>query len=203
MSDAPGARKNLPRRQKRQQSPENRRRKLRLPLHKVILVAPESCAGVMVDVVLDERHPVRHPQALQPRLQQRVAREVVCRPCRAGSDTPARHTRCAPCRDTAGRHSAENHRFPAALRNRGNADPARRRSPLGKENPSPAPATLRSRLPARLRVRGSRTQFRSPRSGPQQGRCVTARRATSGNTPSHAQAARLEHCARNPQTPAS
>ena len=58
LPDAPRAGENLARREKGQQGSENRRRELRLASHQIILVATERRAGVMVDVVLDERDAV-------------------------------------------------------------------------------------------------------------------------------------------------
>ena len=49
-----GAGKNLARRKKREQRPENRRRELRLAFHQIIFVATKCRAGVMIDIVLNE-----------------------------------------------------------------------------------------------------------------------------------------------------
>ena len=46
---------NLARGQKSEKRAEHRRGELRLALHQIIFVAAESRAGVMIDVVLDER----------------------------------------------------------------------------------------------------------------------------------------------------
>src|SRR5947209_6621758 len=53
-----GAGENLARGKKCEQGPENRWRELRLPFHQIIFVATKCRAGVMVDIVLDERDAV-------------------------------------------------------------------------------------------------------------------------------------------------
>ena len=64
LADAAGAGEDLPRGEKAKQRAEHVRRELRLPLHQVILMAAERRAGVVIDVVFDERDVTRlHPSA--------------------------------------------------------------------------------------------------------------------------------------------
>ena len=77
LSDASRAGEELARGQKRQQRSENRRRELRLAFHQVILVATEGRAGVMIDVVLDERDPARAANSRERGLEQFVPGQVV------------------------------------------------------------------------------------------------------------------------------
>src|SRR6266581_9379663 len=56
--DPTGARKNLTRREKSEERTERRRRELRVALHHIILMATEGRAGLMIDVVFDERNTV-------------------------------------------------------------------------------------------------------------------------------------------------
>ena len=58
LTDSTRASEDLSRRQKRQQRAENWRRELRLSLHEVILVTAKRGSGVMVYIVLDERHTI-------------------------------------------------------------------------------------------------------------------------------------------------
>ena len=57
-----GAGENLARGEEGEQRAEHRRSELRLALHQVILVAAEGRAGVMIDVVLDERDALRRAE---------------------------------------------------------------------------------------------------------------------------------------------
>src|SRR6476660_6363784 len=54
LPDSAGAGENLPRGEEGKQSAENGRRKLRLALHEIILVAAKRRPGVVIDVVFDE-----------------------------------------------------------------------------------------------------------------------------------------------------
>src|SRR5437762_7035471 len=58
LTDASGAGKDLPRRQKSKQRSENWWRELRLPFHQIILMATKRGPGVMIDIVLDKRDTV-------------------------------------------------------------------------------------------------------------------------------------------------
>src|SRR2546423_1254513 len=58
LPDAAGASENLTSSEKGEQSAEDRRRELGLALHQIVLVAAKSGAGVVIDVVLDERDAV-------------------------------------------------------------------------------------------------------------------------------------------------
>src|SRR5215218_10260638 len=77
LPDAARAREDLARGEKREQRPEDGRTELRLPFHEIILMATEGRAGVMVDIVLDEGNPLRHPERVQTRLEKLIAGEVV------------------------------------------------------------------------------------------------------------------------------
>ena len=77
LPDPPRAGENLARGEKGQQRAENRRRELRLAFHQIILVAAERRAGVMIDVVLDERDAVFRAESNERRLQQLVAGQLV------------------------------------------------------------------------------------------------------------------------------
>ncbi len=95
---------NLARGEKGEQRAEHGRRELRLAFHQIILVAAKGRAGVVIDVVLDERNAVRRAERLEGRLQQLVARDVVGHHIAQSAGTPATRTRCGPCRDRGGRH---------------------------------------------------------------------------------------------------
>ena len=82
---------------------EDRRSELRLAFHQIILVATEGGAGVVIDVVLDERDAVGRAQIVKRRLQQLIARDVVGHDVPQAAGTLARRIRCGPCRDKAGR----------------------------------------------------------------------------------------------------
>ena len=63
LPDPARAGENLSRGEKGEQGAEHRRRELRLALHQIILVATKRRAGVMIDVVLDERDAIRRARA--------------------------------------------------------------------------------------------------------------------------------------------
>src|SRR6266511_3011709 len=58
LANSPRASEDLTRRQESQQRSQDRGRELRLPFHQIILVAAERGSGVMIHVVLDERHTI-------------------------------------------------------------------------------------------------------------------------------------------------
>ena len=58
LPDPARAGENLARRKETEQRAERRGRELRLSFHQVILVTTKGRAGVMIDVVLDERNPL-------------------------------------------------------------------------------------------------------------------------------------------------
>ncbi len=103
LADPARAGENLARGKKGEERAEGRGGELRLALHQVIFVAAEGGAGVVIDVVLDERNRAR------PRLTNREPTGEADRPpdrrprYRAIAGTPARRIRCAPCRGRSGR----------------------------------------------------------------------------------------------------
>src|SRR5947209_20611436 len=62
LTDAPRPGEDLTRRQESQERSQDRGRELRLPFHQIILVAAKRRAGVMIHVVLDERHAIPRNQ---------------------------------------------------------------------------------------------------------------------------------------------
>src|ERR1035438_9642451 len=77
LPDASGAGEDLSGRKEREQRPQHRRSELRFALHQIILVAAKGGAGVMIDVILDERYLVGDAKSLQRRLQQIFPRQLV------------------------------------------------------------------------------------------------------------------------------
>ena len=83
LADAARAGKNLARGEKREQRAESRGRELHLALHQVILVAAEGRAGVMIDVVLDERNASpAAPSAIREPTGELIAGQIVGRESR-------------------------------------------------------------------------------------------------------------------------
>ena len=69
LPDAPCAGENLPSGEETEQRAEQRRMELYLATHEVIFMTAKSRAGVMIDVVLDERHAVGDLELLKCLLQ--------------------------------------------------------------------------------------------------------------------------------------
>ena len=69
LADPARAGKNLPRGKKSEQRAENRWRELRLAFHQIILMTTKRRAGVVIDVVLDERDAILRAQRNQCGLQ--------------------------------------------------------------------------------------------------------------------------------------
>src|SRR5438552_17548105 len=57
-ADPTSACKNLARRKKSEERTERGRGELRFALHQIIFMATEGCAGLMIDVVFDERNTI-------------------------------------------------------------------------------------------------------------------------------------------------
>src|SRR5437899_9854576 len=62
LTDAPRPGEDLTRRQESQERSQDRGRELRLPFHQIILVAAKRRSGLMIHVVLDERHAILRTQ---------------------------------------------------------------------------------------------------------------------------------------------
>ena len=77
LSDAAGAGINLASCEERKQCSQYRRGELSFTPHQVIFMTTESCAGVMIDVVLNKRNPIASLQLAQRLQEQSIARKIV------------------------------------------------------------------------------------------------------------------------------
>jgi hypothetical protein len=76
LSYSPSPGKYLPGRKECEQRREHFRRKLRFPSHKVVLVATESGARVMIDIVFEKRHLIRSTHFAQSVMKKHITGNV-------------------------------------------------------------------------------------------------------------------------------